>query len=294
MLISIIMTVYNGERFLRQAIESCLNQSYTDIELVIIDDGSTDNSLAIIESFNDTRIHLITNSTNKGQSFSRNLAIKESKGAYIAIMDADDIAYPNRLERQIEFMKQNPHISLCGSWAHLIDEFGRINGTKKGPDSDIEIKLRLLFYCPIIHPSVMWRKADFEQLDLYYDPHFVYAQDFDLWTRAMAKDVEFHILQEPLLQFRFKHAGSISGAKTSRQGQYAREIINRNFRAFIGTEYQPDLGLWQQRALFQQVINAPFLRGHRKQKIEYFRKRFLENSKLPYRVKTFLRILAIN
>jgi hypothetical protein len=109
----------------------------------------------------------------------------------------------------------------------------------------------------------------------------------------MAKGVIFHILQEPLLYFRFKHAGSISGKKTDLQNRYAGEIIKRNFRELIGTEYHANMGLWQQRALFRKIINAAFLSGQRNEKIQYFRKKLFENSKLPYRLITFLRELAI-
>ena len=293
-LVSVILTAYNAEKYIGYAIDSILGQTLSNFELFIVDDGSKDSTKAIIKTFSDERVVSIFNKTNRGQSYSRNLAVANARGKYIAIMDADDIAYPTRLQKQVEFMEQNQHISLCGSWAHLIDEGGKINGIKKGPDKDIEIKFRLLFYCPIIHPSVMWRKAEFDRLGLDYDSHFVYAQDFDLWTRAMAKSVEFHILQEPLVQFRFKHTDSISGAKTNLQGKYAQEIIERNFREFIGVAYQPNLGFWQQRTFFQEIVNAPFLSEHRRLKVAYFRKKLWENSKLPHRVKFFLRILAIN
>jgi glycosyltransferase involved in cell wall biosynthesis len=292
-LVSVILTAYNAEKYIGYAIDSILGQTLSNFELFIVDDGSKDSTKAIIKTFSDERVVSIFNKTNRGQSYSRNLAVANARGKYIAIMDADDIAYPTRLQKQVVFMEENPDVGLCATWAHLIDEVGSVTGIKKGPVSDVEIKLRLLFYCPVIHPSVLWRKSVFDHLGLQYDEYYVYAQDFDLWTRAMAKGVIFHILQEPLLYFRFKHAGSISGKKTDLQNRYAGEIIKRNFRELIGTEYHANMGLWQQRALFRKIINAAFLSGQRNEKIQYFRKKLFENSKLPYRLITFLRELAI-
>lgn len=108
--ISVIMTVYNGEKLLREAIDSILNQSYQEFELIIIDDGSTDSTLQIINSYHDPRIRLIENGQNRGQSYSRNLGIKQSQGEYIAIMDTDEIALPKRIETQYEYLKSNPQI----------------------------------------------------------------------------------------------------------------------------------------------------------------------------------------
>lgn len=124
--VSIIMTVYNGARFLREAIESCLAQSYANLELIIIDDGSNDTSLEIINSFKDDRIVLLINESNKGQSYSRNRGIKESTGEYIAIMDADDVAYPYRLEEQVKFLSQNKNIAIVGSYVSVINEKGEL------------------------------------------------------------------------------------------------------------------------------------------------------------------------
>jgi glycosyltransferase involved in cell wall biosynthesis len=158
--ISVIMTVYNGEKFLREAIDSVLNQTFQDFELIIIDDGSTDSTLKIINSYSDSRIRLIENIQNRGQSYSRNLGIKESKGEYVAIMDADDIMYPSRLEKQLDFLQSQNRI-ICFSWADIINETGEWVKLKTHISDSQLIHAKLIFECPLIHPTAMWNKESF-------------------------------------------------------------------------------------------------------------------------------------
>jgi glycosyltransferase involved in cell wall biosynthesis len=223
--VSIIMTVFNGERFLREAIESILAQTYANLELIIIDDGSTDSSLAIINSFDDDRIVLLINESNKGQSYSRNRGIKESSGEYIAIMDADDIALPKRLEIQYEYLKSNTEISLCGSWIEVIGEEGDFKKIRKVPTENFEIKADLIFNCPIIHPTVMFVKKDFVENGFFYDEKFKYAQDMELWSRAMFK-LNFGNIPEPLLKMRFGNSLSISFKYRTEQQYFGGVIVN--------------------------------------------------------------------
>lgn len=123
--ISVILPVYNAEKYIRNSIESILHQSFKDFELIIINDGSIDNSGAIISSFNDVRIHYYTNDTNLGLIKTLNKSINLSKGRYIARMDADDICMPNRFEKQVAFMESHPSVVLCGTWAKIIDDQGK-------------------------------------------------------------------------------------------------------------------------------------------------------------------------
>jgi glycosyltransferase involved in cell wall biosynthesis len=231
-LVSIVMTVFNGEVFLKDAIDSCLNQTYSNIELIIIDDGSIDNSLSIIKKYTDPRIRLIQNQTNKGQSFSRNKCIKESQGEYIAIMDADDIAYPNRIEKQLNFLI-NRNVNICFSNAILIDSQGNPTGERKTTQTFNLLKAQLLFYCPLIHPTAFWRKESFINCEFWYDEYFTYAQDYDLWTRAIKK-LKFGFIDEFLLKFRFRNEQSISFLKVAKQEEYRRLISNREIYALTG------------------------------------------------------------
>jgi glycosyltransferase involved in cell wall biosynthesis len=284
------MTVYNGERFLREAIESILNQTNSDLELIVIDDGSVDETGNIVNSFKDRRIKLIRNETNQGQSFSRNLAIKESSGSFIAIMDSDDIAHYNRIDKQINYLIEHPKISFCCSWADIIDEENQVTGQKRlNFDVDI-LKLKLLFECPIIHPTVMWRKSDFIENKLWYDEYFEYAQDYDLWSRAIEK-LCFGIIEQPLLKFRFHHNKSISHSKKNIQIKYARIISQRNLQK-IG-KVAPLLSrlncLITRIILYQMIIQAEYLNNLKDLKISYFRHRLFDGNPLPQRLKDSLR-----
>ena len=223
--VSIIMTVFNGERFLHEAIESCLVQTYANLELIIIDDGSTDSSLAIINSFIDSRIILLKNESNKGQSFSRNMGIKESLGEYIAIMDADDVAYPERIQRQLNYLESND-AEICFTWADLIDSDGNKTGVKKTTVNQNLLRAKLLFECPLIHPTAFWRKSVFVAGNLWYDEHYTYAQDYELWSRAI-RLVRFVVLGESLLKFRFRNEASISFAKVDKQEEYRKLVSDR-------------------------------------------------------------------
>ncbi len=114
-LVTVSMVVFNGELHIREAIESILNQSFTDLELLIINDGSTDATLDIINQFKDPRIRLLSNDGNKGVAFTRNRSLQEARGVYFAILDSDDIAKPNRLEIQVNFMNAHPETAICGA-----------------------------------------------------------------------------------------------------------------------------------------------------------------------------------
>jgi glycosyltransferase involved in cell wall biosynthesis len=233
------MTVFNGARFLREAIESCLNQTFTDLELIIIDDGSTDCSLAIINSFEDDRIVLLINESNKGQSFSRNKGIKESSGGYIAIMDADDVAYPDRIEKQVIFLTQNEGISIVGSYVSVINEKGEILKLRRFPANNDEIKVDLIFNCPLLHSAVMWRKSDFEKYKLEYSEDFIYAQDMELWSRAMFY-VNFANLPEPLIYSRFRNSNSVTAKFPDKQRECGERIVEATLNR-MGIRYKKEL-----------------------------------------------------
>ncbi len=128
--VSVIMSVYNGDKYLREAIESILNQTFTDFEFIIVNDGSTDNSLEIIESYDDERIKTINNKKNIGLTKSLNKALKFAKGKYIARQDADDVSLPNRFEKQVEYLDSHPEVALVGTSVYLIDENGKIIGKR--------------------------------------------------------------------------------------------------------------------------------------------------------------------
>lgn len=212
--VSVIMSTYNDEKFLAQAIESILNQSFNDFEFIIINDFSKDDSLKIIKSYmkRDNRIKLINNAQNLGPAASRNSGIKKAMGDYIAIMDGDDISMPNRLELQYKFLESNDNISLVGSAFSLISETGSNLGKRSAPIKNEKIKKILPKTNCIHNPTVMFRNDK----KTFYRSKFRYAQDYDLWLRLLNEGKSFYNLEVPLLKYRF-NPNSITFSKRSKQ-----------------------------------------------------------------------------
>jgi glycosyltransferase involved in cell wall biosynthesis len=201
--VSVILPVYNAEIYVKEAIESILSQTYYNFELIIINDGSTDNSETIINSFNDQRIKYIKHLINKGLIFSLNEGIRISTGDYIARMDADDISLKNRFQEQINFFEQHKSIDICGT------SFYQMNKRKRKiimPSSNEDIKVKILFGSPICHPSVMIRKRVFLENKDYYNNNFPGMEDYKLWIDLLL-DYRFHNLKKPLLKYRIINTG---------------------------------------------------------------------------------------
>ncbi len=228
--ISVIMAVYNGEKYLKEAVESILNQTFRDFEFLIVDDGSTDETLKILEEYGerDERIRVIRNSENIGLTKSLNKAIKLAKGKYIARMDADDVSLPERLEKQLAFMEKNPEVGLLGTACYEINSKGEIVGDKFHPSSDKELKKTLIKRNPFSHPSVMLRREVFDRVGLYQES-IPLAQDHELWFRVV-RDYKAANLLFPLVMRRYS-PNAISVARENEQifwAQQARkEAINR-------------------------------------------------------------------
>jgi glycosyltransferase involved in cell wall biosynthesis len=192
------MPVYNGATYLNEAIDSILKQTFSDFEFIISDDGSTDDSVKIIKSYDDNRIRLVENKNNIGQSETLNKGINLARGKYIARMDQDDISMPERLKKQLDFMENNSDVGVCGSWLQLI---GKYKGIAESETEDDLIKIKLLTNQNLAHPAVMIRKSTLVKYQLNYDPTFTVAMDYDLWVR-MFEYCSFANLPEPLLKYR--------------------------------------------------------------------------------------------
>ena len=199
--VSVIMPVYNTkEEYLREAIESILNQTFPDFEFIIINDGSTNNAEDIILSYKDKRIRYIKQK-NSGVAKTLNYGFDIAQGKYIARMDSDDISLPFRFEKQVEFLERNKGVSAVCSSIEIFPQV-KISKTPK------EIKfLDLYFFNCICHPTVMLRRSDFNKHNLRYDPSFT-SEDYELWTRVV-KVLKFCSLQEVLLKYRI-HGENIS------------------------------------------------------------------------------------
>ena len=199
--VSVLLPVFNADRYLRLAIDSILAQTFTDFELIIINDGSTDGSRQILESYVDPRIQLI-HQANAGLPISLNRAIKLARGQYLARQDADDVSLPSRLSEQVHFLDAHPHCALLGTAAQIIEEDTLSQRTLSHPTDNGEIQIKLLFYNCFVHSSVMIRKAALDQSGLYpEDPNKFPPEDYDLWLR-IAQYGDVNNLQKVLLHYR--------------------------------------------------------------------------------------------
>lgn len=209
--ISVILSVFNGEKYLQPAINSILQQTHDDLELVLVNDGSTDCSLQIMKSYRDARINIINLHDNRGLVAALNAGIAAAQGDYIARMDSDDVALPDRLEKQLRFLDCNA-VDVCGS---AITLFG--SGRERHvsfPESDSDVKFRLLYSSALAHPTVMGRRDCFSQHP--YRKNFPVSEDYDLWVRMAQEGIRFGNIAEPLLRYRV-HPGQISVKKRQQQ-----------------------------------------------------------------------------
>ncbi|MDJ0619011.1 MAG: glycosyltransferase [Calothrix sp. MO_192.B10] len=181
--VTVLMAIYNGQDYLREAVDSILAQTFQDFEFLIINDGSTDSTREIICSYHDPRIRLIHNEHNLGLTRSLNKGWELAKGEFIARQDADDISEPERLAKQVAFLETHSEVALVGTWFKNIDPQGSLIGEYDLPCDSTEIRWEILFYSPFVHSAVMFRKDIIsEQIGLYNEA-FSYAQDYDLWWR---------------------------------------------------------------------------------------------------------------
>lgn len=198
--ISVVMSVYNAELYLSDAIKSILNQTYNNFEFIIINDGSTDKSLEIMEGFvrQDSRIVLISRG-NKGLITSLNEGIKKAKGKYIARMDADDISLPIRFEEQIKFMEENEDIGVCGSWVEAFaDDSTQI---LRFPSDNSMLKTLLFFNTSFAHPTVIIRRDLLTRYNIFYNKAFIGTEDYELWIR-LSDYTKFSTIPKILLRYR--------------------------------------------------------------------------------------------
>jgi len=211
--VSVILSVYNGESYISESMESILNQTFRDFELIVINDGSTDRTSEIIKSYSDPRIINLENEKNIGIARSSNKGLRIARGRYIAIMDADDISLPERFQKQFKFLENNPDIGVCGTWIKVIDKNGTWMKNICYPTSSEVISCSLLFYDCFANPTTMFRKKIIEELG-EYDPGFIAAMDYDLWTRTIGY-YKFSNIPEFLLKYRM-HGQNISQDREKR------------------------------------------------------------------------------
>jgi len=239
--ISVIMPAYNAEKYIAEAINSILSQTFNDFEFIIINDASTDSTKEIIESYKDLRIKLINNERNQGVAKSLNIGLAAARGKYIARMDADDISLPQRFQTQFDFMEQNPDIGICGSWAQ---NFGNRDDVIKTYQTHKEIKDVTFFYCALIHPTVFFRN----DIALFYPEDFTSAQDYNLWSRTV-DTIKLANIPKVLLLYR-RHSEQTNGKK---QNDVANDIRLKNVKK-IGVDLSEE-----ERSIYLDIVNGIFI-----------------------------------
>jgi glycosyltransferase involved in cell wall biosynthesis len=231
--VSVVIGAYNGERFLRPAIESILNQTYRDFELIVIDDCSTDSTPRILREFKDDRLRVVSNEQNLGIADTLNKGIAVARGEYVALQDHDDISLPTRLECQIAFLDRNPQVGLVGSNCNIIDEADNISPGWPVKYDDVELKWAVLWRCPFFHTSVMVRRGDIKEVGGYSsDPKYRFSEDYDLMSRVALRHAVANIPQ--ILGCWRMHKTSASHLNVSQQAAAVSSISQRNICHLLG------------------------------------------------------------
>lgn len=227
-LVSVIMSVYNGENYLSEAIQSILIQTYINFEFLIVDDHSSDRSLELLQEFSakDPRIRVFSNKENFGLTKNLNFLVKQSRGELLCRMDDDDISSPDRLERQVGFFTdpKNQEVSVVGSSCLEINKAGKVLGKRIMPEKDLAIKKALLNYNPIVHSSVMIKKMALLAVNGYNEIYQT-SQDYDLWFRLFSAGFCFYNFKEPLVQYRVDRSAK---KRKSMKYRYCEFQIRKN------------------------------------------------------------------
>ena len=220
--ITVLMPVHNGGQYLKQALDSLFNQTFKDFELLVVDDASTDDSKNIVVSYKDVRLRMIENVSNIGIAQSLNRGVADAKGRYIVRMDADDVCFPQRLQRLLDFMRLHPEVAVAGSWAKLTGKYSEI---ERRPIGSGCVKASLCLYNPLIHPSVIIRKDVLTNYGIKYDRHFSRSEDYDLWSR-LSEVAAIDNIAEVLLNYRV-HGNSITAAASNVMEDQSMDIMRR-------------------------------------------------------------------
>jgi len=216
--VSIVMPVYNVEKYVTEAINSILSQTFTDFELIILDDSSTDTSNEEIKKFNDSRIVYHRNIKNIGLAENLNTGLRLAKGKYIARMDGDDISLPERLRIQVEYLEKHPEIDLCSCAMELFGTEQQIWIRDNDPE---QVKITMLFFSPVLHASSIWRRESFSKNNLYFNQDAFPAEDYDLWSRAV-----FHckLVNIPEVMYKYRIHGIQVTKTDDRAAEKSKEI----------------------------------------------------------------------
>ncbi len=230
--VSVLVTTFNGGKFVLETIDSLLDQTFDDFELIIVDDASTDSTFDLLTAYNDPRIRLFRNIENLGISRTRNRALAHARGEYVAANDQDDISTPDRLEKEVAFLDQNPRVGLVAAAA------AELRGAKRRSLYKPEMRphvlaWRLFTRCSIVHSTICFRRSLAESENIRYEPEYHFAEDFVLFHR-FSKAGDIVVLPDELVTYR-EHEASASSSHS--------DVMNENGMLFLRQAYEVELGL---------------------------------------------------
>ena len=235
--VTVFIPVHNRENYICVAVNSILAQTFENFELVVVDDGSTDRTLEVLNSYTDPRLRVARNTRNQGIPATRNHGLKLARGEYIALLDSDDHAYPERLARQVKFLDANPQITQVGSWCSFMDSDGNmLDKVRRQPLKPEDIHAHLLFHCPVINRTVMARTAALQEIG--YDTAFPRCQDYEMHSRLVMAGHSLANLPEILVCGR-EHPGRFTG-QTSELGRDRKIAVYRRMLALIDIDASED------------------------------------------------------
>jgi glycosyltransferase involved in cell wall biosynthesis len=252
--VTVLMSIYNGAQYLTEAVESILDQQFTDFEFLIVNDASTDTSRQILTQFEqrDQRIRIIDNPENRGLTRSLNNGINAAQGEFIARIDADDLALPGRLAKQVDHLRRSTTCTIVGSVAKLIDSDGQSTGQTEH-FSPAQLTAQLLFFNSITHSSVMFRRDRIIALG-GYNEEFVRAQDYDLWMRCLTDGQQIELLPDVLTAHRV-HSGQVTTTQTATMEQCRRLAVQNAWRDILGAELSNEFLTQQHQLLTNQPVS---------------------------------------
>lgn len=253
--VSVIMPLYNGEKHVGKAVKSILNQTFTDFELIIVNDGCTDSSREIVSRFKDSRIKLYDNDINRGISYTRNKAISLSSGEYIAIMDDDDIAPPYRLEKEVEYLDKHLNVvAVIGNACRIDKDDNDLNELWKVCKSPYRTRAVFFFGDPVPNSSAMVRKSVVIDNNIYFRDNMYGIEDYDFWSRISVKGL-IGSINEIMLYFRMGH-GSESSVQNTEEARIKRSVEYYKIKEQLFRDYNINLDKKQ-----MDIFNVCFSEG---------------------------------
>lgn len=278
-LITVLMPCYNAAPYLAEALESIINQTYQNLEILCINDGSTDDTGKILEEYatKDTRIQIIHNDTNLKLIKSLNKGIDLAKGDFIARMDADDISAPERIEKELDFMMQNTEVDVVGCTCYVINETGSILSKKRlRQHNSNSIFFASFFYVPIGHPELLIRTKVLKENHFLEEEHAVHTEDYELWTRLLRLDHKLKNIDLPLHYFRI-NPNSVSRKFTTIQDNNFVECARRHVDAFFHRDIETKIMQVVVNRIQASMEPKHFRKGLKE--VRWIKKHFLEKSK---------------